>query len=217
MRTASRVLSGFAFRGAKRLDLVEVPGPHSAQGKGTRHDPDRGVNAHKYFAYAVDPQGQLQWSRRTDLIHAEAVRDGLYLLKTNASPQEIPSAGVVSHYKNLLEVEDAFCHLKAYLQVRPVFQRRPDRVRNHVRICFLAYWLTARLERQWRQKDQTIEVHNLLRQLQSIRLGRLEVGGKTLKMMVTQVPKDLNATLHQLGLLPLFAQPPTWTLAGCSK
>ena len=90
-------------------------------------------------------------------------------------------AGVVSHYKNLLEVEDAFCHLKSYLRVRPVFHWRPDRVRSHVRICFLAYWLSAKLEVQWRQKDQTIEVHNLLRQLQSIRLGRLEVGGKIFK------------------------------------
>ena len=175
------------------------------------------LKAHKYFEYAVDPQGKLQWSRRTDLIDAEAGRDGLYLLKTNASLEEIPSAGVVSHYKNLLEVEDAFCHLKAYLQVRPVFHRRPDRVRNHVRICFLAYWLTANLEKQWRQKDQTIEVHNLLRQLQSIRLGRLELSGKVFKTMVTQVPKDLNATLKKLGLLPLFASPPTWTPAACSK
>ncbi len=104
------------------------------------------LKAHKYFEYAVDSEGKLQWSRRADLIDAEAGRDGLYLLKTNASPEEIPSAGVVSHYKNLLEVEDAFCHLKAYLQVRPVFHWRPDRVRNHVRICFLAYWLTANLE-----------------------------------------------------------------------
>jgi transposase len=175
------------------------------------------LKAHKYFEYAVDPQGKLEWSRRTNLIQAEAIRDGLYLLSTNASAQEVPSTGVVSHYKNLLEVEDAFCHLKSYLQVRPVFHRRPDRVRNHVRICFLAYWLTARLERLWRQKDQTIEVHNLLRQLQSIRLGRLELDGKTLKTMVTQVPKDLNATLNQLGLLPLFAHPPTWTPAHCSK
>lgn len=175
------------------------------------------LKAHKYFEYRVDPQGRLHWSRRTHLIEAEAFRDGLYLLSTNASAQEIPSPGVVSHYKNLLEVEDAFCHLKSYLQVRPVFHRRPDRVRNHVRICFLAYWLTAKLERQWRQKDQTIEVHNLLRQLQSIRLGRLEVGGKTLKTLVTQVPKDLNATLGKLGLLPLFAHPPAWAPADCSK
>jgi len=126
-------------------------------------------------------------------------------------------AGVVSHYKNLLEVEDAFCHLKSYLRVRPVFHWRPDRVRSHVRICFLAYWLSAKLEVQWRQKDQTIEVHNLLRQLQSIRLGRLEVGGKIFKTMVTQVPKDLNGTLDKLGLLPLFAHPPAWAPACCSK
>ena len=175
------------------------------------------LKAHKYFAYTVDEHGQLQWSRREDLIKAEGVRDGLYLLGTNASAQQIPSSGVVSHYKNLLEVEDAFCHLKDYLRVRPVFHRRPDRVRNHVRICFVAYWLTAKLQRQWRQKDQTIEVHNLLRQLQTIRLGRLEVQGKTFKTLVTHVPKDLNPTLNKLGLLPLFSQPPSWAPGACSK
>ena len=175
------------------------------------------LKAHKYFAYTVDEHGQLQWSRREDLIKAEGVRDGLYLLGTNASAQQIPSSGVVSHYKNLLEVEDAFCHLKDYLRVRPVFHRRPDRVRNHVRICFVAYWLTAKLQRQWRQKDQTIEVHNLLRQLQTIRLGRLEVQGKTFKTLVTHVPNDLNPTLNKLGLLPLFSQPPSGAPGACSK
>jgi len=175
------------------------------------------LKAHKYFQYAVDEHGCLQWSRREDLIKAEGVRDGLYLLGTNASSEQIPTSGVVSHYKNLLEVEDAFCHLKDYLRVRPVFHRRADRVRNHVRICFVAYWLTAKLQRQWRQKDQTIEVHNLLRQLQSIRLGRLEVQGKTFKTLVTHVPKDLNPTLNKLGLLPLFSQPPNWAPGACSK
>jgi transposase len=168
------------------------------------------LKAHKYFDYAVDEHGRLRWSRRAQLIKAEGVRDGLYLLGTNATAEQMPKTGVVSHYKNLLEVEDAFCHLKDYLRVRPVFHHRPDRVRNHVRICFLAYWLTAKLERQWRQKDETIEVHNLLRQLQSIRLGRLEVQGKPLKTLVTHVPKDLNPTLNRLGLLPLFSQPPSW-------
>ena len=168
------------------------------------------LKAHKYFQYSVDAGGNLHWSRRSELIRAEALRDGLYLLGTNATVQQIPSAGVVDHYKNLLEVEDAFCHLKDYLRVRPVFHWRPDRVRNHVRICFLAYWLSAKLQVQWRQQDQTIEVHNLLRQLQTIRLGRLAVGGKTFTIKVTQVPKDLNATLNRLGLLPLFSQPPAW-------
>jgi len=39
----------------------------------------------------------------------------------------------------------------------------------------------------------------------------LELGGKTFKTMVTQVPKDLNDTLARLDLLTLFAQPPIWT------
>src|SRR5207249_2125774 len=159
-------------------------------------------------------KAHMQWSRRTEVIQAEKIRDGLYLLGTNATPEQIPSAGVLSHYKNLLEVEDAFCHLKDYLRVRPVFHWRPDRVRNHVRICFLAYWLSAKLERQWRQKEQTIEVHNLLRQLQAIRLGQLQVHGKPLKTMVAQVPKDLNDILNKLGLLPLFSQPPTLGASG---
>ncbi len=175
------------------------------------------LKAHQYFEYAVDQNGRLQWSRRAEVIQVEQIRDGLYLLGTNTSAEQIPSAGVLSHYKNLLEVEDAFCHLKDYLRVRPVFHRRPDRVRNHVRICFVAYWLIAKLERQWRQQDQTIEVHNLLRQLQTVRLGRLEVEGKPFKTMVTQVPRDLNTVLSKLGLLPLFAQPPTWLPDTCSK
>ena len=173
------------------------------------------LKAHKYFDYSVDPQGKLQWHRRADLIQAETIRDGLYLLGTNATAEQIDKTGVLSHYKNLLEIEDAFCHLKSYLRVRPVFHWRPDRVRNHVRLCFLAYWLSAKLEINWRQKDQNIEVHNLLRQLQTIRLGRLELAGKPLRSIVTQVPKDLNRLLDKLGLLSLFTQPPSW--APCSK
>ena len=153
------------------------------------------LKAHKYFQYAVDANGQLQWSRSRELIQSEAIRDGLYLLGTNATAEQIPSAGVLAHYKNLLEVEDAFCHLKDYLQVRPVFHWRPDRVRNHVRICFLAYWLRPN-SRQWRQKDQTIEVHNLLRQLQSIRLGSCG-RGQALQDQVTQVPKRLERHSEQ--------------------
>ena len=175
------------------------------------------LKAHKYFDYSVDAQGRLQWSRRTETIAAETLRDGLYLLGTNTTAQEVSAKGVLAHYKNLLEVEDAFCHLKSYLRVRPVFHRRPDRVRNHVRICFLAYWLSAKLELAWRQADQTIEVHNLLRQLQSIRLGRLEIGDQRIKTLITQVPKELNATLERLALLPLFTNPPTWATASCSK
>ncbi|MGC9261071.1 MAG: hypothetical protein ACP5I8_13480 [Phycisphaerae bacterium] len=63
---------------------------------------------------------------------------------------------------------------------------------------------------QWRLKGLTVEVHHLLRQLQTIRLGRLEVNGQSLKTKVTRIPNELNAVLSELGLLELFTQPPAW-------
>ena len=116
------------------------------------------------------------------------------------------------HYKNLLEVEEAFCELKSYLKVRPVFHWRPDRVINHVRLCFVAYWLSARLATEWRTAGERGEVTRLLRELQAIRLGQFQLGGKTAPTLLrlTTVPPKLNPLLQKLQLLPLFAAPPKW-------
>jgi hypothetical protein len=79
---------------------------------------------------------------------------------------------------------------------------------NHVRLCFLAYWLSARLGGEWRAKGETQEVPRVLRHLQTIRLGCLRMGSKTARALMTQIPKNLNDQLQKLGLAPLFAAPP---------
>ena len=170
------------------------------------------LKAHKYFTYRVDDAGILQWERRQDTIAAETAHDGWYLLHTNLPVDRADAAQVQGHYKNLLEVEEAFCELKSYLQVRPVFHRKPKRVINPVRLCFLAYWISARLARQWRQHGETGEVTRILRQLQTIRLGTLHLKNEGLQVLqqITKVPTDLNAQLAQLKLLHLFAAPPAW-------
>ena len=167
------------------------------------------LKAHKYFAYQVDGQGQLQWERKTDLIAQEAQQDGWYLLHTNETAERCSGEQVLGHYKGLLAVEEAFCQLKSYLEVRPVHHHRPDRVINHVRLCFLAYWLSARLGGEWRAKGETAEVPRVLRQLQTIRLGRWQIGPSAPRAVMTEVPKNLNDQLQKLGLTPLFAAPPT--------
>jgi transposase len=170
------------------------------------------LKAHKYFTYRVDDAGILQWERKQDTIAAEAAHDGWYLLHTNLPIDRADAAQVQGHYKNLLEVEEAFCELKSYLQVRPVFHHKPERVINHVRICFLAYWISARLARQWRLCGETGEVTRILRQLQTIRLGAINLKNEGLQILqqITKVPADLNAQLAKLKLLHLFAAPPAW-------
>lgn len=170
------------------------------------------LKAHKYFSYRVDPNGQLQWEKKTEVIDRETQRDGWYLLHTNCPAASCPKEQVLAHYKGLLDVEEAFCQLKSFLEVRPVFHRRPDRVRNHVRLCFLAYWISARLGGEWRLAKEPGEVPRLLRRFQTIRIGRLKVGDKPVGTLMTDIPKELNDTLEKLGLLKLFATLPASVL-----
>jgi len=166
------------------------------------------LKAHKYFAYRVEATGQLHWERKAELIAQESQRDGWYLLHTNEPVERCSGEQVLNHYKGLLDVEEAFCELKSYLEVRPVHHRRPDRVVNHVRLCFLAYWLSARLGGEWRAKGVSEEVPRVLRQLQTVRLGRLQMGQHVHSTLMTQIPKSLNDQLQKLGLAALFAAPP---------
>jgi len=170
------------------------------------------LKAHKYFTYCVNPQGQLEWEKKQEIIERETQRDGWYLLHTNCPIESCGKEEVLAHYKGLLDVEEAFCQLKSYMEVRPIFHRRPDRVRNHVRLCFVAYWLSARLGRQWRGSGETGEVPRILRRLQTIRIGRLKVGKQTVRTLLTDVPKTLNEMLEKLGLVKLFTTLPNWVL-----
>jgi hypothetical protein len=86
------------------------------------------LQAHQYFDYRVDAQGQLHWEKKVARIEAEQNQDGFYLLHTSLAPAQGTKEQVVSHYKNLLAVEEAFGQLKNYLAVRPVYHWRPDRV-----------------------------------------------------------------------------------------
>jgi transposase len=170
----------------------------------------QGLKAHKYFQYWVDEQGQLQYRKNEQLIQSEQSLDGLYLLHTSLEPARCATEQVLGNYKNLLAIEEAFCQLKSYMEIRPVFHWRSDRVRNHVRLCFIAYWLCAKLAIEWRSKGETAEVQRVLRRLQAIRVGTLKIAGQDSKRLLTQIPPELNALLAKLDLLPLFTQPPAW-------
>jgi len=81
---------------------------------------------------------------------------------------------------------------------------------NHIRLCFLAYWISARLGREWLASGEHREVVHILRSLQTIRVGRLNFDGVEKRTLMTSIQKDLETTLHALKLSKLFSSPPTW-------
>lgn len=59
---------------------------------------------------------------------------------------------------------------------------------------------------------QSLKVPLILRELQQIRIGKLRIGKKSVRTLMTDIPKKLNATLAKLGLLPLFRTVPKWAV-----
>jgi Transposase DDE domain len=91
----------------------------------------------------------LSWRRREDQIAQEAALDGLYVIRTSVSAQQLGAAEAVAAYKSLSHVERAFRSMKTVdLQVRPVFHYSAQRVRAHVFLCMLAYYV------QWHMRER---------------------------------------------------------------
>jgi transposase len=87
------------------------------------------------------------FERKHEQIAAEAALDGIYVLRTSVSAETLPAPDVVRSYKQLKEVERAFGTLKGPLELRPIHHRLEDRVKAHVFLCMLAYYLTWHLRK----------------------------------------------------------------------
>lgn len=91
------------------------------------------------------------YTRETAAIAAEAALDGFYILRTSLTETDLAAGDVVRAYKNLEQAERAFGSLKGpELQIRPIHHHLEDRVRAHVLICMLAYYLTWHLKAAWK-------------------------------------------------------------------
>ena len=103
----------------------------------------------KHFKLDITDTGFSYW-RDAEGIAAEAALDGLYVIRTSVAEGKLDSQEVVRSYKLLAGLERAFKTMKSVdLQVRPVHQRLEERVRAHIFICMLAYYVRWHMERAW--------------------------------------------------------------------
>jgi len=102
------------------------------------------INKHK-MAKHLDlniTDAAFSFTRKTTEIAAEAATDGVYVIRTSLPAETFNDAETVRSYKSLAVVERAFRCIKTVdLHVRPVYHRLADRVRAHVFLCMLAYYL----------------------------------------------------------------------------
>ncbi|HKA27591.1 MAG TPA: IS1634 family transposase [Gaiellaceae bacterium] len=92
----------------------------------------------------------LAFARKQEQIVAETALDGIYVLRTSVPASELAAPDVVRAYKQLKEVERAFRTLKGPLELRPIHHRLEDRVKAHVFLCMLGYYLAWHLRQAWK-------------------------------------------------------------------
>jgi hypothetical protein len=103
----------------------------------------------KHFRLTID-DSLLQWERKQQAIELEAGMDGFYVIRTSESSDRLSADNAVRGYKRLADVEQAFRSLKSLeLLVRPIHHRLEQRVKAHVFVCLLAYYVQWHLKRAW--------------------------------------------------------------------
>jgi len=105
----------------------------------------------KHFELVIG-QNTFTFARKHDSIAAEAALDGIYIIRTSVSAAQMDSAQCVRNYKSLANVERAFRSFKTInLKVRPIHHRTAERVRAHIFLCMLAYYVEWHMREAWRE------------------------------------------------------------------
>jgi transposase len=101
----------------------------------------------KHFKLTITP-ASFKYERKDQQIKTEAALDGFYVVRTSVAAQALTAEQTVSTYKRLSVVERAFRCIKTVdLKVRPIFHRLENRVRAHIFLCTLAYYVEWEMRR----------------------------------------------------------------------
>ena len=153
--------------------------------------------------------GKLKWSFNENLIDTETLMDGCYIITSDLPKEKMDKHKIVLSYKKLTLVEKAFRNLKTVqLEMRPVYHKTDDRIRCHVFLCMLAYYLQWHMiqrlqplfESDGTHKERFWTFENVIERLKSIRREDLHIAGAISKI-VSQPDEDQQNILNLLQIV----------------
>jgi transposase len=153
-----------------------------------------------------------QCSLNQKIIQEQAAKDGFFAVITNVTTMS--ATELVSHYKQLWKIEDAFGEVKGTLKARPMFHWTDKRIIGHLVLCYLAYYCEAHLTKILRQnkdilqskstenkiiKQRTLTVVQAMNEL--VKVMAVPVNIKHLTYWVrTDIPPNAQALIKAIGM-----------------
>jgi transposase len=148
-------------------------------------------------------EGRLKWHFKETHVEQEKLFDGCYIVSATVPKEQLDQDEVVKTYKNLSVVEQAFRNLKTVsLEIRPVYHKKDDRIRSHVFLCVLAFYLQWHMQQRLRPlfeadgkgKNRQWTVENVIERLAGIRKQRVKAAGVEFDQ-VTQADQEQQRIL----------------------
>ena len=157
-------------------------------------------NGKRYFRYRVEKDRSFAFEPHEGGRRLEEKLDGKWVIRT--IEKDLSLKDIVFKYKDLLEVEDGFRHLKDFIKVAPVYHWKYRRVKAHVFICVLALLLERLLDRKLQEAQIELSARKALEKLKTIKVVSNRIGNLDLKY-VTPPTGNLDKILLACGLYKL--------------
>jgi transposase len=189
----------------KELDMIISSSRKNKNSKAIRAGKVVGKYKMSKFIVFKGTDNELTYTLDNAKIEQESLLDGCYIVFTDVSLEDITAAEAVANYKSLMKVEQAFRNIKTVqLEIRPYYHKTDDRIKCHVFICMLAYYvmwhMNQRLQPYFeadgagRKRKRTFEY--VIETLKCIRMQDVDVCGAMTKIVST--PTDEQAQILEL-------------------
>jgi len=141
-------------------------------------------------------------------IEQESLLDGCYVIYTDVLPEDMTALEAVENYKSLMRVEQAFRNMKTLrLEIRPIFHKKDERIKCHVFICMLAYYVMWHMKQRLRPiletdgvgADRKYTFYHIIETLKCIRKETVEFCG-TKSSVITEPTDEQSYILKLLGV-----------------
>lgn len=161
----------------------------------------------KFFNITIK-DGVLTWKVDEDKLKEEELYDGFYVITTDVESEDLSIMEVVKTYKKLINVEQAFRNLKTTrLETRPIYHKTDDRIKCHVFICMLAYYLmwnmkemlTPLFDENETGRNGEYTFNHIVERLKSIRNETIDFNGIK-SNVITERDSEQSRILDLMGI-----------------
>ncbi|MFQ5824111.1 MAG: IS1634 family transposase [bacterium] len=156
-------------------------------------------NINRYFLYGLR-DGKVWYQPHTKALEQERLVAGKFVLKS--SNRSLSPVQIIEAYKNLSEIERAFRTIKSFVEIRPMYHRSESRVRGHVLVCVLAYYIQKVIDQELKRASSPYSALKAIEKLGEIRLIENVLAGRRFYQSITLGPEH-KKILKALKIEPM--------------